>query len=384
MNNLFNTITILFLLMVNFAFGQKDNPYDFYDWVGKDFIENEINSTSTYIYKLDDNGNIKDSVLFYIKQFDISENKIFGTKYNTVFEIFHTNFEIYYNDIGQIIKDKRIRISVEDADTSTSCDEIDYEYDSLNREIKKTDKSTYINYCKKRKTHYSQHIIIDEYVYNSNNQKIEKYWTNSVTETTYLKRNKTKTIDYFVPKCLFAKWKYDSLSNLTEQIYFTLDSLSLIRGIITYFYDDQNRLIQQNDSTKWNIVGGYYTTDFFCSRTYTYEYTDTGRIETHIEYYQKDTIRSKSTSYYNNDNKIVKMCSIVYFGGFGNSCIEYFYFYENDKLTKTIASIISENSGEIIHNVRETLYYYNEKGLLREMQGLMNDKLTWHRRYYYE
>jgi len=330
--------------MVNFAFGQKDNPYDFYDWVGKDFIENEINSTSTYIYKLDDNGNIKDSVLFYIKQFDISENKIFGTKYNTVFEIFHTNFETYYNVNGQIIK-KKYTSNSEDGSWNDN-GETNYEYDSLNREIKTTNKYY--------RQHYSFAIDfgIEEFVYNSNNQIIEFY------QTDYTKP-KTKSNPYN-QKYLSAKWKYDSLSNLIEFTSFA--RLYGITDIKNYFYDDQNRLVKETHSNS-----------SFMLKIITYEYTDTGKIVETTSNVTNPKMMYKTTSYHDKEDKIVRHC---YIKDSQEDCVEYFY-YENNKLTKQIRNTVWGS-------VDVTTYSYNEKGLLKEEQTSKNDKITNLIRYYYE
>ena len=128
---------LLFLLIINFALGQKvDYMKEIRNWTQKDFIENEISKITAYRYNLDTNGNIKDSIFLHRYQLDIQKNKIFGRVYGS-------DFEKYYNDSGQIIKDKRIRVS----DWDTSLYEIDYEYDNLNREIKKTDKSLCLFLC---------------------------------------------------------------------------------------------------------------------------------------------------------------------------------------------------------------------------------------------
>ena len=360
---------ILLLLIANFAWGQKDNndPYIGIEipqkWSREDFVKNEVNTISAYWYYFDTKGNIKkDSLLIYKKQFDIHENKMFG-------EEFGWDFETYYNAMGQITKNRIIpNIKIKSKDTILYVD-IDYEYDSLNREIKTMTNKTIHRYCAGRNdeiTLYSQFIdnksIINEYVYNSNNQRIEWYQTvDSIKETEHLRANKKqKVICYHCkPRYLFAKCEYDSLSNLTEFCYLTKDSLIDYKR--TCFYDDQNRVIKQIDSS-WSTT------------TVTYEYNDTGKIVT------KNTPSFNSshttTSYYNNDDKIVRSC---YSDIDSKECID--YFYENDKLAKEIKKY---NSRYYLEYTEITTYLYNTNGLLTEKRTVKDDKTIKLTRYYYE
>ena len=357
LRSVFATMCIgLFLLMANFAFGQKNNEPK--NWSREDFIKNEINTVSAYSYQFDVNGNItQDSFLIYKEQFDVQENKIIGVHTEKV------SFEAYYNVIGQLVKYR----TTDEGDSDLSSESEEYEYDSLNREIKITEISVYGVYLKK---FFSQSIQtkIYEYVYNSNNKKIECYETGSAQYIQYKKtRQKLKTKSnafYNDPKRLTKQWKYDSLSNLTELVV-GVDS-NFFYHKKKYFYDDQNRLIKQIDSC------GYLCLD----RTLIYEYTDTGKIKTHTYNREEDTIPYTNISYYNNDDEIVKVCSIH---GSEYSCTEYFYFYfyENDKLTK-------KTKKTSYGTIYVTMYSYNEKGLLKEEQTIREDKTIKLIRYYYE
>ena len=376
--------TILFLLMVNFAWGQIicnksgytdgvyakvpirqpiDDGKDEMDLSREDFIKNGISTVSVYSYCFDINlNNIEDSFLLYREQFDIQENKILKIRYGRSGSKDIT--EIYYNDIGQIIKEKNIYNNSNDRYYyyQDGIYETDYEYDSLHREIKKTEKEI-TRYLSKRDTIEGFDAKIDEYVYNSSNQKIEHYYVLKRETTKYFTtKRKSKTSCEYLSR-FHIKWEYDSLSNLTEEIFFTWKNS--IDAKTNYFYDDQNRLIKKN----------YLTTDAF-EYTTTYEYTDTGKIETTI--YNEGEIPKrmyKTTSYYNNDDKIVKYChNNVYTSE--EDCEEYFYFYDNDKLVKII-----EKRNDTIW---KTLYSYNEKGLLIEEQKSRDDKITNLTRYFYE
>ena len=232
LRSVFATMCIgLFLSMANFAFGQYDYvpskpPIYFYiDWSREDFIKNEVSIMSVYSYQFDENGNIKDSFQTHISQFDALENKIFGKRDGFI------NFEAYYSTIGLPIKYRKITDEGIDLNSKMRkyvyenliSESEEYEYDSLlNREIKTTMKTISRNYFKNNKNLFLQriHTEIYEYVYNSNNQKIECYETDSAQYTQYLKtKQKIKTkynTSFNDPKHLTYQWKYDSLSNLTE------------------------------------------------------------------------------------------------------------------------------------------------------------------------
>ena len=380
----------LFLSMANFAFGQIvcDNnssvmqpadkvytrmdiiqPPEGYnksgnDWTREDFIKNGINVIFAYSYCFDINlKNIEDSFLLYREQFNIKENKILKKVYGRNGS--ENIIEKYYNANGQIIKE---RIKYDNDNDRYCCyvlsiEETDYEYDSLHREIKKTEKEITLHYYNKRDTTEVVDAKIDEYVYNSNNQKIEWYHTVDKRKTTtyFIAKRKPKTkyeCILCIPRCLNAKWEYDSLSNLTEEVSFSQNNE--IQYKKNYFYDEQNRVVKQIDSNKYFNI------------TTTYEYTDTGKIETVIPV--GNSAMRGEISYYNNDNKIVKYC---HDDTTKENCAEYFYFYENDKLIKTAINNYFRSSYVI-------MYFYNEKGFLREKQKFKNDKMTELIRYYYE
>ena len=121
------------------------------------------------------------------------------------------------------------------------------------------------------------------------------------------------------------------------------------------------------------IDSAFWRSPPHCERTITYEYTNTDKIETKIEYDKHGDTIIKITLHYNNDDKIVKR---VYWNA-TEYYMEHFYFYENDKLTKEIINYTSENTIVIT-------YYYNEKELLKEEQISRNDKITKLTRYFYE
>ena len=378
--------TILVLLMVNFAWGQivcnnnddTDRTYakvqsirppiddrgDNIDWAREDFIKNEISVRLCYSYCFDKNlNNIEDSFLLYREQFDIRENKILKGLYER--KGAENIIEIYYNAIGQIIKEKHIYNNPIYYHYYIDSYEVYYEYDSLHREEKKTEKEI-TKYSYKRDTVKVIYTKIDEHVYNSNNQKRERYSVEKREATKYFitKRKPKTNCDYYL-SCFHTKWEYDTLSNLTEEIFSENDE---IQYKYNYFYDNQNRVIKQIDSTNWDSM-------FYCDRTITYEYTDTSKIVTEISNkIYNGTVYFYDFYYYNNGDKIVKHC---YGDTFKEKCTECFYLYENDKLIKKTINYYFGSS-------YVTAYFYNEKGLLKEEQTFENDKMTKFIRYYYK
>ena len=348
----------LFLSMANFAFGQivcnknenssviypirqpngsyekiehlADDKYDKEgntDWSGEYFIKNGINTIYVYSYCFDITlKNIEDSFLFRREQFDIQENKILEVIYARGWG--ETNTEKYYNTNGQIIKERERYDNGRYYYLSSNFEQTDYEYDSLHREIKKTEKEISRN-SSKRDTSEIVYAKINEYVYNSNNQKIEWRYISKRERTKYFttKRKPKTNCEYL--SGYHTKWKYDSLSNLIEEISFSENNEIDYKK--NYFYDNQNRVIKQIDSSWWRSYPDL-------EKTIMYEYTDAGKIETRIysENNHKNTI-----SYYNNDNKIVKDCYDDTYTSKEN-CAEYFYFYENDKLTKKTKKLLME------------------------------------------
>ncbi|MCL2132178.1 MAG: hypothetical protein FWH36_07000 [Lentimicrobiaceae bacterium] len=383
---------LLFVLMLNFAFGQKSNntyieTRDLQNWTREDFINNEIRTISAYSYEVDKKGKIKkDSLLLYKKQFDVSENKVFGIRSSNFsdFDRFLVldNFETYYNANGQIVKyisgpyiEKKVNKFYINYEIKTY--ETDYQYDSLNREVKNIYKIivNYYSILKRTKDTMSRLQTvspkIEEYVYNSNNQKIE--WHHTDDSTLYLnKYHNSASCLYCYPKYLHMKWEYDSLSNLTEQISFTQNGL--IGYKLNFFYDDQKRLIKQIDSAGIGEDKRYW------KRTTTYKHTDTDTGKIIAETYQNEKephIVPNATHYYDKEGREIK--SHYHYTHYGVDYNYYCkYFYDNGKLVK------AEKSNSDQEYIDVTTYSYNEKGLLKEEQIASDDKIVRIIRYYYE
>ena len=408
--------TILFLLMLHFAFGQKGDFRemeidDFQILSIEDFIDNGINSMSVYIYRVGANGKIgKDSLLIYRRQIDISENKLKILGIGNVFPYTERNgkyiewhkFERYCNDNKPVIKKRRSPANIEELgikhDKVRRID-AEYEYDTRNRIIKETTKKRNEVYYFSEETreiygYAGYRIMISEtdYQYDSLNNKIKE--TNTIIEENYTFSEQSKdtslssrvifdtwTEEYvYNPnnqiieqyeivdsiRRLSAKWEYDSLSNSMEEITYGRSNDTFYRKE-NYFYDDQERLIKQTDSIR-KIRKCCKDQNYRWYSTTTYEYTDTGKIVTETDG------STKTISYYNKEGKIVKICYVT---NSGKVRIDYSYFYENNKLVKIVENRLS-------YFIDATTYSYNEKGLLKEELTTRNNKTLKLIRYYYE
>lgn len=402
MCNIMKTVnTIILILTTSFVFGQRSNTIfnsgtnEFQQFSRQDFIDKNITKVSAYSYTINKKGKEKkDSLLLYRRQFDITQNKLFGLNSSRVYQSHGSSFltwyefEIHFNFNGQVIKEiskpKNIEKKVEYGSTEYNIitDETDYEYDEMQREVKRTYKriNHYYSISKYTKDTLHLHTIdrpkIDEYLYNSDGQKIK--WFHTVDSTKYLrtesynpdKDSNAVRCSYCHPKYLNVEWKYNTDKKLVEWISYT--SENLIHTKRNYFYDNQQRLIKQIDSAGW-----YFTTiKPYWESTTTFQYSDTGRIVTKINNTKERFVNStpKIVFYYDNRDKLIKQCTL---SDTSENCTQYIYAYDKNKIIKE--EIIFDNG-----TISSTEFYYNESGLLREERTLRNSKLTTLIRYYYE
>jgi len=361
----------------------------------QDFIDNNLTKVSIYSYSINKKGKLKnDSLLLFRQQFDITKNKLFGLNSSIIYQshgpssLTWDEFETYYDNNGQVIKEISRPLNIEKSVEfgSTKYDvityETDYEYDSLQREIKKTYKKIdhYYSISKHTKDTFHLHIIerpdIDEYFYNSDNQKVQ--WFRTVDSTRYLKTenyNPEKDSNavwcyYCHSRYLNVEWKYNADKKLTEWISYT--SENFIHTKQNYFYDEQQRLIKQIDSTGW-----YFTTIRpYQESTTTIQYADTGKIVAKI-YNPKERFAKaipKINSYFDNNDRLIKQCE---FFDTEENCTQHAFIYDKNKIIKE--EIIFDDG-----TLSSTEFYYNEKGLIRENRIFRNGNLTTLIRYYYE
>jgi hypothetical protein len=392
---------IILLFTTSFVFGQRSNTIfyagtnELQDWSRQDFVDNNLTKISAYSFTITKKGKLKkDSLLLYRQELDLSKNKIFGLNSNAVVQshgptyLTWYEFETFYNSTGQVIKEisrpKVFEKKVEFGSTHYNIisDETDYDYDSINRLVKSINKriDRYFSISKYTKDTFQLHSIdrpkIDEYIYNSDNQKIK--WYHTVDSTRYLKTNTYNPEEdsnpvrcsYCHPRYLNVKWIYDNNKNLIEWISYT--SENLIHTKRNYFYDDQNRILKQIDSAGWYIT----TIKPYWESTTSYLYTDTGKVVTEINNTKDRFVSStpNTTSYYDNNGRLIKLCV---FSDSTEKCTAYSYVYDNNNLIKE-ETILS--NGTVISSE----FYYNSKGLLREERNFKNKDLVMLIRYHYE
>lgn len=353
---------IILLLITSLVFGQDNDSKEF---VRQDFIDNNLTTISVYSYTINKDGNIEnDSILLRKQQFDRITNKLFGINSSTTYlssgpsYLTWYEFETYYNDKGLVIKEVMKPENDKHYHYTIAILETEYEYDSLNREIKRTNKTINQTYSMSKRTEeisYSytvKNLQIDEYFYNSDNQKIKWYHT---------RRNNKRYLN--------VEWKYNLDKLLTEWISYTRENRLHTKR--NYVYDDQQRLIYQTDSTGW-----YHTTKepYWRSITTT-QYSDTGKIVTITYNIEEEINFAKIVSYYDTSNNVIKQCYL--YSDNTEECAIHSFFYDNNKLVKKEDILLNGD-------IRITEYYYNEKGLLREESQKRNQELTQLIRYYYE
>src|SRR5690554_6712617 len=140
--------TIILILTTTFVFGQRSNTIfntgtnEFKQFSRQEFIDNNLVKVSAYSYSINKKGKVKkDSLLLFNQQFDMNKNKIFGVNSSRVYQshgpsfLTWYEFESYYNDNGQILKEiskpMNIEKKVEYGSTNYNIvtDKTDYEYD---------------------------------------------------------------------------------------------------------------------------------------------------------------------------------------------------------------------------------------------------------------
>lgn len=392
---------IILLLSTSFVFGQRSNTIintgtnEFQQFSRQDFIDKNLTKVSAYSYTINKKGKVKkDSLLLYRQQFDITLNRLFGLNCSRVYQshgpsfLTWDEFETYFNNSGQVTKEiskpKNIEKKVEYGSTNYNIvtDETDYEYDEMQREVKRTYKRIDHDYSisKYTKDTFHLHTIvrpeIDEYYYNSNNQKIK--WFHTVDSTKYLRtENYNPDKDSNAVSCyschskyLNVEWIYNTDQTLAEWISYTRDNL--IHTKRNYFYDEQQRLIKQIDSAGWY----FKTIKPYWESITTFQYSDTGKIVTKINNSKERFVSStpKIVSYYNNDDKLIKECS---FSDTSESCIQYIFVFDKNRIIRE--KIIFENG-----MIGSTEFYYNDKGLFKEERTLSNGNLITLIKYFYE
>lgn len=366
------------------------------NWNYNDFKENDINKVSKYSIPLRNNGKVKrrDSTLLFTKEIDLDKNIIFGIESYLVI-VTHGNshliwerFKNYYNENGLILKETSSPLEIEKTkkfgfiEFDESVSETIYKYD-INEKLKRKEYRNINNHysiyeSSKDTTFHLKSIYrpeIYEYVYNSDNQEIKQY--HSVDSTRHLKpksynpENKTDavTCSYCHSKYLNIECKYDDTKKLVEWISYTRENKLHTKKY--YYYDNQNRLKKQIDSTGWYV---YNKPIWESTKTYEYNLDKTtetinNNTESMFGAYYKQEIIVLDT-----DKNVIRECKLT---NDQKECSDYSYEWKNGKL---IERTVTKSNGEIIKQKFE----YNDRNLLTEESEYQNGKRTELIRYYYE
>ncbi|MGL3001386.1 hypothetical protein [Flavobacterium sp. RSSB_23] len=388
-----NFIFYIFTFFTTLVFAQKPTELN---WNYIDFIKNDVNKVSKYSIPLRKNGKVKkrDSTLLFNKQIDLKNKTVFGIESSLVVvthvgtHLTWNKFKDYYTENGLILKTTSSPLEIEKTkkfgfiEYDESVGETIYEYD-INENLKRKEYRTINNHysiykSSKDTTLHLKSIYrpqIYEYVFNSDNQEIKQY--NTVDSTRYLKtksynpKNKTDAVicSYCHSKYLNIEWKYDETKKLIEWISYTRENKLHTKRY--YYYDNQNRLKKQIDSTGWYV----YNKPIWES-TKTYEYgldktteTINNNTESRFGAYYKQEITVLDT-----DKNVIRECKLA---NDQKECSDYSYEWKNGKL---IEKTVTKSNGEIIKQKFE----YNNRNLLTEESEYQNGKRTELIRYYYE
>lgn len=378
--------------LTTLVFAQKPTELN---WTYNDFIENDINKVSKYSIPLRRNGKVKkrDSTLLFTKEIDLDKNIVFGMESSLVVvthvgtHLTWNKFKDYYTDNGLILKETNSPLEIEKTkefgfiEYEENVGETIYEYDineNLKRKEYRNTNNHYSIYKSSKDTSHLKSIYrpkIYEYVYNSDNQKFRQF--HFVDSTRYLKTksynpaNKKDAVSCSdcIAKYLNIEWKYDKQKRLTEYISYTRKNKLHTKRY--YFYDKENRISKQIDSTGWYV----YDKPIWES-TKTYEYD----IDKSIETINNNT-ESRIGKYYkqeitilDSNKNVTRECKIA---NDQKECSDYSYKWKNGKLIE----ITETNSdGQIITEKRQ----YNNRNLLIEKSEYRNGKRTELIRYYYK
>ena len=387
-----NFIFYIFTFFTTLVFAQKPTELN---WTYNDFIENDVNKVSKYSIPLRKNGKVKkrDSTLLFSKEVDIDNKTVFGIKSNLVVvthvgtHLTWNKFKDYYKENGLILKSTSSPLEIEKTkefgivEYKESFVETIYEYD-LNENLKRKEyRTTNNHYSINKSSKDTFHLKsidrpkIYEYVYNSDNQKVKQY--QKIDSTRYLKtksynpenKEDAVTCNYCRSKYLNAEWKYDKEKRLVEYAYYTRENKLHTKSY--YFYDSENRLKKQIDSTGWYVYGKPI---WESTKTYEYGLNETTEIVINNTESRIGKYYNKEITVFDYDKNIIKECKTT---NVLTECSEYLYKWENRKIIER-AEI--KPNGQIINQTFE----YDNRNLLTKKSEYQNGKRTELIKYYYE
>lgn len=352
------------------------------DWENpKNFEKYNVKKVTVYSKEIKKNGKIKrDSLLLAKYEYDKSKGIIKGINHGLVV-VSHGggNFLEFYSFENQYFLDSLI-IKRETKETpKVSKDKIVnnsfvelYKYDEFNRlKFKKnySEENEFEIFKKDTITHYRSvsYPKTTEYKYDSKNRVIKEYFTKDSSEyhiNSYKDKKITssKSCSYCEEKYLDQERKYDDTKLLEWTTYTYKKEKHTNRN---YFYDENQNLVKQIDSTGWDLGKPSLSSIKEIS------YDDNIKIEIQTKfdenyYFKKETMKFT-------DNQLVYEFLEAEYPEYN---IETTYTYSGNSIKTT--------TNRFKNGITVEEYLFDKKGLLIEQKIYLNAILIEYKKYYYE
>ena len=377
------TLVYLFLIHSIFSFRQNENLNQIYvDWENpKNFEKYHVKKVTVYSKEIKKNGKIKrDSLLLAKYEYDKSKGILKGINHYLVVvshgggsSLEFYSFENQYFSDSLIVKreTKEIPKVTKDKIVNNSFVEL-YKYDEFNRLKFKKNYSEENEYELSKKdtiTHYRSvsYPKTKEYEYGSKNRVIKEYFTRDSSEyhiNSYKDKKITssKSCSYCEEKYLDQERKYDD-DNLLEWTTYTYKKEKHTKK--NYFYDENQNLLNQIDSTGW------YFGKPSLSSIKEISYNDNLKIEIQTKY-DDDLYFKKETRKFVDNQLVYELLEAEY----PEYNVETTYTYSESSIKTT--------TNRFKNGITIDEYLFDEKGLLIEQKTYLNSILIEYKKYYYE
>lgn len=356
----------LILIIPVEIFGQSEysEPWGFLD-----LKENNISEVISAEFSLKKNGRLKDSAMIYQYWIDTIQNKLYGdyrmeliTTGGKIKNPYHWQYiEQFYDSLERLTKDiTRPREII--AKTEYGRTKVDstwnillYDYDKTGNRILEVSQNISKRYSVSKYTndtsfYESSEIKRYETIYNQDNKPVERFCFRSRDSLKY------KNVE----------WVYNENGLLTTWISFTRTGEFHTKRY--YLYNEENRILEQVDSTGWYING-----EPTVQKIIDYEYLDNGTYKVTHQSNSFIGQQDKWTVIYNANNLPQKK-EHVYGTGYAT------YEYSDNKLKKESTYDVNNKK------THDRILEYNSYGLLRSEYYINYDfpKYSKVTKYYYE
>jgi hypothetical protein len=357
---------ILILIFPMEIFGQIEYSES---WQLQDLKENNISEIVSAEFTLKKNGKLKDSTMIYQYWFDTIQNKLYGdyrmewiTTGGKLKNPYQWQYiEQFYDSFDRLTKDiNRPREII--AKTEYGRTKVDstwnillYDYDKNGNRILEISENISKRYSVSKYTndtsfYESREIKRYETIYNQENKPVERFCYRSRDSLKY------KNVE----------WVYNEKGQLTTWISFTRTGRFHTKRY--YFYNEENRIIKQVDSTGWYINGEPTLQEII-----DYNYLVDG---TYKAIHQSNLFQEQSDKWsitYNSENMPLKKESVY---GAGHTT----YLYSEKKLK--MESNFDINNKKTFDRILE----YNDYGLLQAEYYIYHESPKYSKvtKYYYK